>query len=111
MAVVFLCKYTLYFMHMYQQGYEGHFLQLHLHPGATHLTYVCTALSSQELNVLRPKAGFRLWLTAEVHPRFPPILLQSSLKITYEVHTKTCDAYRHKKNSTALRVGDVCFTA
>uniref|UniRef100_A0A3Q0T4R8 Cytoplasmic dynein 2 heavy chain 1 n=1 Tax=Amphilophus citrinellus TaxID=61819 RepID=A0A3Q0T4R8_AMPCI len=38
----------------------------------------------KELNVLRPKAGFRLWLTAEVHPRFPPILLQSSLKITYE---------------------------
>ncbi|XP_008299945.1 cytoplasmic dynein 2 heavy chain 1 [Stegastes partitus] len=38
----------------------------------------------EELNVLRPKAGFRLWLTAEVHPRFPPILLQSSLKITYE---------------------------
>lgn len=39
----------------------------------------------QELNVLQPKAGFRLWLTAEVHARFPPILLQSTLKITYEV--------------------------
>uniref|UniRef100_A0A8C4HES0 Cytoplasmic dynein 2 heavy chain 1 n=1 Tax=Dicentrarchus labrax TaxID=13489 RepID=A0A8C4HES0_DICLA len=38
----------------------------------------------KELNVLHPKAGFRLWLTAEVHPRFPSILLQSSLKITYE---------------------------
>ncbi|GLD62617.1 cytoplasmic dynein 2 heavy chain 1, partial [Lates japonicus] len=37
-----------------------------------------------ELNALRPKAGFRLWLTAVVHPKFPPILLQSSLKITYE---------------------------
>uniref|UniRef100_A0A3Q2D7E6 Dynein cytoplasmic 2 heavy chain 1 n=1 Tax=Cyprinodon variegatus TaxID=28743 RepID=A0A3Q2D7E6_CYPVA len=41
-------------------------------------------LHTPELNVLRPKASFRLWLTAEVHPRFPPILLQSSLKITYE---------------------------
>lgn len=38
---------------------------------------------------MHPKAGFRLWLTAEVHPRFPPILLQSSLKITYEVLTHT----------------------
>ncbi|MED6291792.1 Cytoplasmic dynein 2 heavy chain 1 [Characodon lateralis] len=38
----------------------------------------------RELNVLHPKASFRLWLTAEVHPRFPPILLQASLKITYE---------------------------
>lgn len=35
--------------------------------------------------MLQPKARFRLWLTAEVHPRFPPILLQSTLKITYEV--------------------------
>uniref|UniRef100_H2M4S9 Cytoplasmic dynein 2 heavy chain 1 n=1 Tax=Oryzias latipes TaxID=8090 RepID=H2M4S9_ORYLA len=38
----------------------------------------------KELNILRPHANFRLWLTAEVHPKFPPILLQSSLKITYE---------------------------
>ncbi|KAI3354358.1 hypothetical protein L3Q82_018881, partial [Scortum barcoo] len=43
-----------------------------------------TTQDPKELNVLHPKAGFRLWLTAEVHPRFPPILLQSSLKITYE---------------------------
>lgn len=50
---------------------------------------VYTVPPSQELNVLRPKAGFRLWLTAEIHPRFPPILLQSSLKITYEVVTYT----------------------
>ena len=28
---------------------------------------------------------FRLWLTSEVHPRFPTILLQSSFKVTYEV--------------------------
>lgn len=56
-----------------------------------HSTSKCLSLyvSLQELNVLHPKAGFRLWLTAEVHPRFPPILLQSSLKITYEVHTQS----------------------
>ncbi|XP_068440329.1 cytoplasmic dynein 2 heavy chain 1 isoform X1 [Clinocottus analis] len=49
-----------------------------------HLVTTWLPLLEKELNVLRPKAGFRLWLTAEVHPRFPPILLQSSLKITYE---------------------------
>ncbi|XP_048651719.1 cytoplasmic dynein 2 heavy chain 1-like isoform X1 [Marmota marmota marmota] len=38
----------------------------------------------KELNTLQPKDTFRLWLTAEVHPNFTPILLQSSLKITYE---------------------------
>ena len=39
----------------------------------------------QELNSLHPHDNFRLWMTAEVHPKFPTILLQSSLKITYEV--------------------------
>uniref|UniRef100_A0A3Q1BV91 Cytoplasmic dynein 2 heavy chain 1 n=1 Tax=Amphiprion ocellaris TaxID=80972 RepID=A0A3Q1BV91_AMPOC len=49
-----------------------------------HLVTAWLPLLEKELNALRPNAGFRLWLTAEVHPRFPPILLQSSLKITYE---------------------------
>ncbi|XP_047450013.1 cytoplasmic dynein 2 heavy chain 1 isoform X3 [Mugil cephalus] len=49
-----------------------------------HLVTTWLPLLEKELNMLRPKVGFRLWLTAEVHPRFPPILLQSSLKITYE---------------------------
>ena len=39
----------------------------------------------QELNSLEPHDNFRLWMTAESHPKFPTILLQSSLKITYEV--------------------------
>jgi dynein heavy chain 2 len=30
------------------------------------------------------KPSFRLWLTTEPHANFPPILLQQSLKITYE---------------------------
>lgn len=38
----------------------------------------------KELNSLEPHEGFRLWLTTETHPKFPPILLQSSLKVTYE---------------------------
>ncbi|KAA0702385.1 Cytoplasmic dynein 2 heavy chain 1 [Triplophysa tibetana] len=42
----------------------------------------------EELNSIKPKAGFRIWLTAEVHVKFTPILLQSSLKVTYEVGLK-----------------------
>ncbi|KAG7470921.1 hypothetical protein MATL_G00119020 [Megalops atlanticus] len=49
-----------------------------------HLVTAWLPLLEKELNVLQPKEGFRLWLTAEVHPKFTPILLQSSLKITYE---------------------------
>uniref|UniRef100_A0A8C7DMK0 Dynein cytoplasmic 2 heavy chain 1 n=1 Tax=Oncorhynchus kisutch TaxID=8019 RepID=A0A8C7DMK0_ONCKI len=49
-----------------------------------HLVTAWLPLLEKELNVLQPKAGFRLWLTAEVHPKFPLILLQSSLKITFE---------------------------
>ncbi|XP_053095782.1 cytoplasmic dynein 2 heavy chain 1 isoform X3 [Pangasianodon hypophthalmus] len=49
-----------------------------------HLVTQWLPLLEKELNSMQPKAGFRLWLTAEVHPNFTPILLQSSLKITYE---------------------------
>lgn len=42
-------------------------------------------LTFQELNSLKPHENFRLWLTAESHPKFPTILLQTSLKVTYEV--------------------------
>ena len=38
----------------------------------------------KELNSLDPKESFRLWLTTESHPKFPTILLQSSLKVTFE---------------------------
>lgn len=34
--------------------------------------------------MLSPDKRFRLWLTSEPHGKFPSILLQSSLKITYE---------------------------
>lgn len=95
---VFLCLYINVYVYVSVE------MCVHLHPDSVHAIRLpntpifllrCLNVSnvytlpSQELNVLRPKAGFRLWLTAEIHPRFPPILLQSSLKITYEVVTHT----------------------
>lgn len=44
--------------------------------------YCCV---TQVIKGLNPHKDFRLWMTAEVHPKFPTILLQSSLKITFEV--------------------------
>jgi dynein heavy chain 2 len=38
----------------------------------------------KEIKTLQPDKKFRLWLTSEPHSKFPSILLQSSLKITYE---------------------------
>uniref|UniRef100_A0A8C4JN30 Cytoplasmic dynein 2 heavy chain 1-like n=1 Tax=Dromaius novaehollandiae TaxID=8790 RepID=A0A8C4JN30_DRONO len=49
-----------------------------------HLVISWLPVLEKELNTLQPQPNFRLWLTAEVHPKFTPILLQSSLKITYE---------------------------
>ena len=36
------------------------------------------------INSIEPSDGFRLWMTAEPHVKFPTILLQSSLKVTFE---------------------------
>ncbi|XP_033632471.1 cytoplasmic dynein 2 heavy chain 1-like isoform X2 [Asterias rubens] len=49
-----------------------------------HLVTPWLAVLEKEMNTLEPHEKFRLWLTAESHPKFPTILLQSSLKITYE---------------------------
>ncbi|XP_067663541.1 cytoplasmic dynein 2 heavy chain 1-like isoform X1 [Haliotis asinina] len=49
-----------------------------------HLVTAWLPQLEKEMNTLKAHADFRLWLTAEVHPRFPTILLQSSLKVTYE---------------------------
>ena len=49
-----------------------------------HLVISWLPTLEKELNVLEPHSEFRLWLTTESHSRFPTILLQSSLKITYE---------------------------
>ncbi|CAF3536266.1 unnamed protein product [Rotaria sordida] len=49
-----------------------------------HLVTPWLTTLEKELNALKPHKDFRLWLTSEVHSKFPTILLQSSIKITYE---------------------------
>lgn len=49
-----------------------------------HLVTPWLSVLEKELNSLKPHENFRLWLTAESHPKFPTILLQESLKVTYE---------------------------
>ena len=43
----------------------------------------------KELAGVTPHPAFRLWLTTEPHANFPAILLQQSLKITFEAPTRT----------------------
>ncbi|RDD40688.1 Cytoplasmic dynein 2 heavy chain 1 [Trichoplax sp. H2] len=49
-----------------------------------HLVTSWLPILEKEFKSLEPHQDFRLWLTSEVHPKFTPILLQSSLKVTYE---------------------------
>ena len=49
-----------------------------------HLVISWLPFLEKELKMLKPHKNFRLWLTSEPHVKFPSILLQSSLKITYE---------------------------
>lgn len=49
-----------------------------------HLAISWLPTLEKELNSMQPHENFRLWLTTEAHLKFPPILLKSSLKITYE---------------------------
>nr|WAW84826.1 cytoplasmic dynein 2 heavy chain 1 [Halisarca dujardinii] len=49
-----------------------------------HLVIPWLTVLEKEINSLSPHENFRLWLTTEPRPNFPPILLQSSLKVTFE---------------------------
>ncbi|CAM1329611.1 Uncharacterised protein at_DN1743, partial [Pycnogonum litorale] len=49
-----------------------------------HLVVKWLPVLEKELNSLEPHENFRLWLTSEIHAHFSPILLQSSLKVTFE---------------------------
>ena len=49
-----------------------------------HLVVHWVPTLEKELSSITPHPEFRLWLTTEPHPTFPNILLQQSLKITFE---------------------------
>jgi dynein heavy chain 2 len=49
-----------------------------------HLVIPWLSVLENKLNSLQPHDNFRLWLTTEAHVKFPHILLQNSLKVTYE---------------------------
>jgi dynein heavy chain 2 len=49
-----------------------------------HLVTPWLPVLEKEFKMLKTHPKFRLWLTSEPHHKFPSILLQSSLKITYE---------------------------
>lgn len=49
-----------------------------------HLVTPWLSILEKEFKMLKPDKKFRLWLTSEPHVKFPSILLQTSLKITYE---------------------------
>lgn len=49
-----------------------------------HLVVAWLPTLEKELASIQPHQDFRLWLTSESHPSFTSILLQSSLKATYE---------------------------
>jgi dynein heavy chain 2 len=49
-----------------------------------HLVVAWLPNLEKELSSLEAHPEFRLWLTSETHPQFPSILLQQSLKATYE---------------------------
>jgi dynein heavy chain 2 len=49
-----------------------------------HLVISWVPLLEKEIKSLQPHPNFRCWLTTEPHARFPPIILETSLKVTYE---------------------------
>ncbi|OMJ92391.1 hypothetical protein SteCoe_4833 [Stentor coeruleus] len=61
-------------------AHKGHWLCLK----NLHIVTGWLPLLEKELKIMKPNDSFRLWLTTEPHSKFPAILLQSSLKISYE---------------------------
>lgn len=49
-----------------------------------HLVIAWLPVLEKDINILTPHHKFRLWLTTEPHDAFPLVLLEQSLKITFE---------------------------
>ena len=69
---------------LHEAAKAGHWLCLK----NLHLVVHWVPQLEKELAGVTPHPAFRLWLTTEPHANFPAILLQQSLKITFEAHTR-----------------------
>ena len=65
---------------LHEAAKAGHWLCLK----NLHLVVHWVPQLEKELAGVTPHPAFRLWLTTEPHANFPAILLQQSLKITFE---------------------------
>jgi dynein heavy chain 2 len=65
---------------LHEAAKAGHWLCLK----NLHLVVHWVPQLEKELAGVTPHPAFRLWLTTERHANFPAILLQQSLKITFE---------------------------
>jgi dynein heavy chain 2 len=62
-----------------------------------HLVISWVRVLEKELLLLKPNAGFRLWLSSEAHLKFPSSLLEKCAKITIEAPPGTYLLMRFKK--------------
>ena len=62
-----------------QAARDGHWLMLK----NLHLMTFWIPVLEKELQAVEPHENFRLWLTAESHPKFSPILSESCLKVSH----------------------------
>jgi dynein heavy chain 2 len=79
-------QFDLALQHLRDSARSGDWLMLK----NLHLVWSWLPVLEKEINSLKPHASFRLWLTSEAHPKFSPVLLQSSLKVV----TNNTVAYR-----------------
>jgi hypothetical protein len=69
---------------VYRRRAHGPTLEYHQLPHGSSTRSLTHSLTHSQVYVLVPHPEFRLFLTAEPHAKFPPSLLESSLKITFE---------------------------
>lgn len=63
-----------------------------------HLAPSWLAQLEKRLHSVKPHPHFRLWLTAEIHPKLPPQVLRASRVIVYEPATGLRVNFMHSLN-------------